>query len=243
MKQFILFSILSFSLLFKAFPQNKVAKVSVGHLAFKNVSVGYEYKLNNIFTLNVVAGGYIPHSTGFILNGIAQYMGVESIQGKTFGGNISPEIRVYTWRKAPKGFYFTFVAKYEAHFFNVEAEIYDANVRHDFTYESPMFYHKTNGTFGIGYQWVLNRKFTIDWTIIGIGYGIHMYSGIVETDNPRFNSEQGVLECQEELIESKPFFKNSSLIMDGNDVKFSNINFIPALHSELTIGILIKEKR
>lgn len=243
MKRILFLYVIVLFLSIEGIAQKKVAKVSVAHLFFKNISVGYEYKLTDIVTLNIVAGGYVPHKTTFILDQIAHYMGAESVQGNTFGGSIAPEIRVYTWRKAPKGFYFNLVTRCEAHFFNLEAEIYDKQYLHNFIYQSPIFYYKANATLGFGYQWVINRKYVIDWTIIGLGYGIHHYAGYVDTDNPKFNTEEGLLECQEDLTNSKMIYKNARLEKEGSNVKFKNMNVLPAIHSGFSIGILIKEKK
>lgn len=155
-----------------------IVKVNLTNLALMSGGFSYERILSKHISL-LVSGTYRPASKSKVLSTLGS-------EGFTGGGasssyqnmllgymGISPELRFYLGKGYGNGVYLSPYFRYEN--FNISnfPFSYDNNGKE----ETLTFKGNINGTSGgilFGYQWLMgkNKNIVLDWSIIGVHYGV-----------------------------------------------------------------------
>lgn len=106
------------------------------------------------------------------------------------GFSIMPEFKFYTSgeKDAPEGFYVSLYFKYTNYRLKSSyQDVFTDNIGGSFLSTVTMVgrYKPIGGGIAIGYQWLINDHFSIDWTFIGLGWGTNHVSLEFKTDDPR----------------------------------------------------------
>jgi hypothetical protein len=191
-------------------PARNFIKVNLMNLALRNYSFQYERALSKRFS---VALGYRLMPTG----GIPLWSTIETMVDITdkdvkdaltkvqvTNTAITPELRLYVGRKGyGRGFYLAPFYRYSVY------ETASLPIKVDNNTRSVNLSGKlTTHTFGLqlGAQWMLSKRISLDWWIIGPQFGTHKseFAGVQDTDF-----------TQSEKDDIEQFFK---------DVSFPNLN-------------------
>ena len=151
----------------------QVVKLNISQLFLTNLALQYEYGFHKNFSAALGVSYLVPRKMPTQV--YDEPSSADGFISPKFGGfSITPEIRFYPGKKetrqAPHGFYLAPYFRYTR--YTVSAD-YNEVV-------SPTVTNKYKGTatysgnsFGlmIGSQWIIGKHFSIDWWIIGGGYG------------------------------------------------------------------------
>lgn len=154
-------------------PKN-VIKLNLSQLAITNISMQYERSFHKNFSAAlgvsylvqraIPSQIYTPTSNG------------SGYQLPKFGGwSVTPEIRFYPGKKvkhkAPHGFYLAPYFRYSKYSLNSSYVNVDSLTGIHQNYNVKASYSGFTGGLMIGSQWLIGKHFSIDWWILGGGYG------------------------------------------------------------------------
>jgi hypothetical protein len=152
----------------------QVIKLNLSQLAFTNISMQYEFAFHKNFSAalggsyllprNIPSQFFTPSSNG------------SGYQLPKFGGwAVTPEIRFYPGKKvkhqAPHGFYLAPYFRYSKYSLNSSYVNIDSASGSHQNYDVKASYSGFTAGLMIGSQWIIGKHFSIDWWIIGGGYG------------------------------------------------------------------------
>ncbi len=149
--------------------QKNVLKINILSLALGNISMQEEYSINGHSSV-ALGASYLPSRglPGFAVSNDPS----NNAKDLSFSGfSITPEYRYYLKGNGPKGLYFAGYirySKYSADKFNISYDRTSGGINNllltgDFT--------TTVGGIMLGSQWLLGDKWTLDWWILGAGFG------------------------------------------------------------------------
>lgn len=152
----------------------QVIKLNLTQLALTNISMQYEFAFHKNFSAALGVSYLIPRSIPSQF--FTPSSNGEGYQLPKFGGySITPEIRIYPGKKvkhqAPHGFYLAPYLRYSK--YSVKSSYVDidsSSGKHN-TYNVKASYSGFTGGLMIGSQWIIGKHFSIDWWILGGGYG------------------------------------------------------------------------
>lgn len=151
-----------------------VIKLNLSQLALTNISLQYEFAFHKNFSAalggsyllprNIPSQFFTPSSNG------------SGYQLPKFGGwSVTPEIRFYPGKKvkhqAPHGFYLAPYFRYSKYNLNSDYVNIDSASGDRQDYKVKASYSGFTAGLMIGSQWIIGKHFSIDWWIIGGGYG------------------------------------------------------------------------
>ncbi len=208
-----------------------VPKLHVGSLAFYQPGIGVEYVVDRQFSLQVNSF-YRPSTANenFIMRSFTE--DGASKNNKLSGYNFSIEGRAYTRRSrnAATKVYSGFFLRY----FNYKLQS-EFN-RDTVNYQFDASLKNISGGFETGVQWVIDKKYSIDFTFIALGIASNLLKGTVIPDD--FEAPIGVLEDEMQGI---PFLGNR-IILERDKVeslfRFSNDYKTFAVRATLSLGII-----
>lgn len=194
------------------------AKINITSLAFRNISLQYEY--NVVKKLNVALGLRFMPKGGIPFLGILQSFirGEEQeddmsliLQGTQVSGlAITPEVRWYFGKRAGKGFYIAPFFRYEQtninSYFNFETEIEGVFEKINLLGN----FHNTGMGLLLGAQFNLSERINLDWWILGPYYNATRLN-IRGSD---FNLSDGDLESFESLFDD--ITQNNRVTLESN---------------------------
>jgi hypothetical protein len=161
---------------------NIAIKINLSQLAFKNLSLQAEYGFHKKLSVALGISSLLKRDLpGFVYDpdpAYADYFKVPNLKGFA----VTPELRFYPGGKeekpAPRGFYLAPYLRFAK--YTVEQEV---SYQDDSKPNQPIYSATTQQTYGgytaglmIGQQWIIAKHFTIDWWIIGAGYGKAKYT-------------------------------------------------------------------
>jgi len=153
-----------------AFAQQNVVKLNLFGVAITNVPLSYERALNENMSA-VVTISYLPSRAlpKFAIESQDTSAGFGNL--KLNGFSISPEFRFYPGSgEAPKGFYIAPYLRYS--FYKASTPYYYKETTGVVSkLETAVRFNYYGAGFQIGKHWLIGDKFSIDWSIIGLGYG------------------------------------------------------------------------
>jgi hypothetical protein len=161
-----------------------VLKLNLGALSFTNLSLQYEQAFHKNFSF-AVQGGYL------LTRGIPERFlpkGGDFADFSVSGVNCSPELRFYPGkkvkRKAPRGFYiapYGRLAKYTvtaSFMFSDSSSMPVQDVPVDFKAS----YSGIGGGLMFGAQFIIAKRVSIDWWILGGHFGVSKLKGEMKSD-------------------------------------------------------------
>lgn len=205
--------------------------------------IQYEYRLNDKIGLQLGVGGMIPRGTRF-LDRFDPSSQLEDGETNIFanlrmtGYRITPEVKLYLGDDAdnPTGFYLApFLRHYNYSLTSEYSQFVDGNLESiGLKVSSPTF----GAGLGIGSQWLISDKFTID--VMWLGFGLSG-GGIKARFESSFETEdwdEVETEWLEELEQSEfGFLNRANLTRDANGITITTRNPVSViLRSSLSIG-------
>ena len=154
-------------------PKN-VIKLNLSQLVLTNISLQYERAFHKNFSAALGFSYLIPRA-------IPAQIFTPSDNGSgyqlpKFGGwSITPEIRFYPGKKvkhqAPHGFYMAPYFRYSRYTLKSSYVDFDSitSIRHNYNVKAN--YSGFTAGLMLGSQWMIGKHFSIDWWIVGGGYG------------------------------------------------------------------------
>lgn len=152
----------------------QVIKLNLTQLALTNISMQYEFAFHKNFSAALGASYLLPRS-------IPSQFFTPSANGEgyalpKFGGwAVTPEIRIYPGKKvkhqAPHGFYLAPYFRYSKYSMTTSYVDKDSTSGKQNTYNVKAAYSGFTAGLMIGSQWIIGKHFSIDWWILGGGYG------------------------------------------------------------------------
>lgn len=169
-------------------PKN-VIKLNLSQLALTNISLQYERAFHKNFSAALGFSYLIPRS-------IPSQIFTPSENGSGYqlpkfdGWAITPEIRFYPGKKekhqAPHGFYMAPYFRYAKYGFKSEYVDIDSITGDRNNYHVNASYSGFTAGLMLGSQWMIGKHFSIDWWIVGGGYGQAKFRIHAESTDPGF---------------------------------------------------------
>jgi len=154
-----------------------VIKLNATQLFLTNPTIQYECGIQNNISIGISGSMLIPRNVPRLFFKPDEDK-VEGWQTPKFGGwAVTPEFRFYPGAKqenqAPHGFYIGPYVRYSS--FALKADYYDIGVENgtqfDRVYNMKAKYSGTTVGLMLGSQWIINKHFSFDWWIFGMGGG------------------------------------------------------------------------
>jgi len=201
--------------------QENVVRLNVVPLFYKNIGVSYEHVLSDILSINGSLNLQLPLEFEEGYRGeIIEDLNEEWEQGEFRDGvewrgfDLTPELRIYTGREAPTGFFFSVLLRYSNYNMSLPYHYIDDNVL-SFEFEGDRFVIQNvevdvdtdiniqglTAGIGIGGQWIVGNGITLG-ADLALGWGFGWGDGEMEIltesiDIPNFDQEDLI---PEELV-------------------------------------------
>jgi hypothetical protein len=166
-----------------------VIKWNLSPLVFSTLSFGAERAIHRKVSLGIQFSKMQPH------NFIIRFHDANRSDPVFDGYSIEPQIRIFPgkkkYRPAPHGFYLGGYFRHSKH------SISWTRYYPDFTINNKLSYSANTFGFFIGYQWLIGKHFSIDWQMVGIGYGLARITGGFSSPDANLSTlEQEVLQTE-----------------------------------------------
>lgn len=156
-------------------PKN-VIKINTSQILFRNLSFQYERALHENLSVACGISFFLQRPLPKAYYSDDDPSG-EGLRSPVYGGwSITPELRYYPAgdvdeHPSPHGFYIAAYLRYSKYKLTSEFyENYSNGMRYGYDYK--LEYKGTNVGLMLGSQWIIGKHFSIDWWIIGGGYGL-----------------------------------------------------------------------
>ena len=183
--------------------QVHVVKLDLPRLLFNSAHLNYEYVLNGHWTIGGSLNAQLPlNVTKGIAGSITQSLNNRWEVGHFTGGRVSgfdltPEVRYYTaqksWNKkgAPQGLYGSAFLRFSNYSWDLPFEWYDDKIHHQVRVDSDIQMNALGVGIGLGHQWIIRDKITLDVNFMGIGLAKAWGQGTLNIlDSPELDSER-----------------------------------------------------
>lgn len=155
---------------------NIAIKLNLTQLGLKNLSFQGEFGFHPKMSVALGFSYLLP-------NKLPGYSGDEYFGPLTYRGTaITPEFRFYPGgdidKPAPNGFYIAAYLRYAKYKMTQDVSYTETDKTFNKTYraETEQTYGGVNAGLMIGRQWIIGKHFSLDWWIIGGGYGKAKYT-------------------------------------------------------------------
>lgn len=201
---------------------NIAIKMNLTQLGFSNLSFQGEYGFHHKLSVALGFSYLLPRNLPF-------YEGDEYFTvPKLSGWALTPEFRFYPGGKedkpAPRGFYLAAYLRYAKYSLTQTVSYQETSTSPIYSAEAKQTYGGINGGIMIGNQWVMGKHFTLDFWIIGFGYGSAKYTYSWTAENVVLNAKQqaDVKELAEDELQGFSIFGlDGSVQTTSNSVKMS----------------------
>lgn len=201
-----------------------VVKLNLSQLALKNISLQGEYGFHK--NMSGALGVNFLLSRPFPSFFTEKDPTGEGLRNTAFKGMaITPEFRFYPGRKeeqqAPHGFYIGAYYRYSKHTLTSDYTEHFKSGK-SYSYDMEVTYKGSNGGIMIGSQWLIGKHFSIDWWILGGGFGSAKFkmeaigSGFIMNDDERAEVKASV---EDELKNVTLFGFDTDVTTTTNSVK------------------------
>jgi hypothetical protein len=150
---------------------NIAIKLNLTQIAFKNISLQGEYGFHKKMTVALGYSNLLKHEIGFYKTD-ALYSAP-----KFSAWAITPEFRFYPGatdeKPAPNGFYIAAYLRYAKYKLEQVVSYTDTKT---YSATANQTYSGANVGIMIGRQWIIGKHFSLDWWIVGAGYGKAKYN-------------------------------------------------------------------
>ena len=176
---------------------NAVIKLNLSQIAIKNLSFQAEYGFHNKMSAAVGVSFLMNRSMGNLYNTSDEYednFSVPTLKGFA----LTPEFRFYPGgneeKPAPRGFYIAAYGRYAKYKISQEVSYQETPSSTRYSATASQTYAGMTGGLMIGNQWIIGDHFSIDFWIIGGGYGKakYTYSWVAPAANLNAKQQQDV---------------------------------------------------
>lgn len=215
-------------------PKN-VIKMNLSQIPLRNFSFQYERALHENIS---IACGFsflmVRPFPGAFASDDPSGEGLRDPKYKGFG--ITPEFRYYPGgdvdeKPAPHGFYVAAYLRYAKYKFTstYSEKLTNGNT---YAYDLNLTYGGTNAGLMIGAQWIIGKHFSIDWWILGAGYGKAKYtmeaigSGFTMTPSEQAEVQAAV---EDEFSETPIFFGRKATVTTTTRSVMAEVKGLPMM--------------
>lgn len=203
---------------FAANAQQNIAKIGIGSILNSTINLEYERVLNDNSSVLGEIGIGIPSDIGdqaFSLSGVdgTTSEGISITEGRTSSFYFVGEYRYYTRGDGARGFYVAPYLKLANYSFDITGQYNNtstgaSNIPAEIN--TNMFVAAIGA--GIGYQWLINDKFAINWNIVGVGASLNTVSAdFTAEDNDVFEEWESEIRA---FLDEIPSGENIDLTSD-----------------------------
>jgi len=151
---------------------HSVVKLNLTQLAILNLSLQYEFAFHKNISVAIGVSRFLPHPfPGLFTKDDPSGEGLRD--AKFSGTSITPEFRFYPGRKqkhkAPHGFYLALYLRYAT--YTLSSQYYNIYNNQNYGYDVSATYKGVNGGLMLGYQWIIAKHVSLDFWILGGGFG------------------------------------------------------------------------
>lgn len=176
---------------------NIVVKMNLTQLAFKNLSFQGEYGFHKKMSVALGVSYLIQRAVPSQLYDPKDNTYGSTFSSPTYGGfAITPEFRFYPGGKedkpAPNGFYIAAYLRYAKYNLKQTVSYQDNSSAGSPVYsaDATQTYAGVNAGLMIGRQWIIGKHFSIDWWIVGAGYGKAKYTYTWQDPGANLSADQ-----------------------------------------------------
>lgn len=241
MKKITLF-VFAIVLAFAANAQQNIAKIGVGSALNRTINLEYERVLTDKTSILAEIGISVPIDVSdaiFNVTGVdgSTAEGITSDEGTYSSFYFVGEYRYYTSSEGARGFYVAPYLKLSNYSIDLSGKYNNTNSGFNnipAEINTNMFVAAIGA--GIGYQWLINDKFAINWNIIGLGASLNtVRAEFTAEDNDVFQAwEEDVREFLDEIP------GGSNINVSSNDatrsIKGVGSFIFPNLRAGLSLG-------
>jgi hypothetical protein len=150
--------------------QENIIKLNLLGLALGNIGVQYERTLGEHSSL-AMGISYLPSRS--LPDFVIDEDSTTSLKSMSFSGwTFTPEYRYYFSGKAPKGFYVAPYFRYSTFIVDkVDISYTSTTTNQEVKVPADGSYKATTVGLMLGSQWLLGEHMTLDWWILGVGFG------------------------------------------------------------------------
>lgn len=208
---------------------NIAIKMNLTQLAMKNLSFQGEYGFHRKMSVALGFSRLLTNTLPASVYSGNEYMGPLSYKGYA----ITPEFRFYPGgredKPAPNGFYIGAYVRYANYKADQSISYYDEDNDKLYTGEAKQTYGGVNGGLMIGRQWIIGKHFTIDWWIVGAGYGKakYTYGWVSRGQNLSPEEQQDVREAAEVVFKDISAFGLNGSVETTRNSATMNVRGVP----------------
>jgi hypothetical protein len=167
---------------------NIAIKLNLTQLGFKNISLQGEYGFHKKMTVSLGFSKLLNTKLNF-------YPDNEYYSIPTFSGwALTPEFRFYPGgsddKPAPNGFYIAAYLRYAKYKLEQVVTYQETSNSKIYSATATQTYGGANFGLMIGRQWIIGKHFSLDWWIIGAGYGMAKYTYTWDDPTANLNAKQ-----------------------------------------------------
>ncbi|MFT6147681.1 MAG: hypothetical protein ACJAUH_000358 [Saprospiraceae bacterium] len=220
--------------------QNNVVKLGLSNIFTGGINLEYEYVLSErssvLGELGIQIPLAVPQSIFDRVESIGANNNLEFREGTYGGVYVAGEYRFYTSGNAPQGFYVAPYVKLGNRSFQLTGSYTNDNTGNSVDASAELNVFTINLGGQIGYQFVVQDKFTISWNIIGLGLGLNRPKGTFRAnDNGVFNDFAADTQA---FIDDIPILNNIDLVPDEISKEISaGGGFIPFVGTRASLSI------
>lgn len=220
--------------------QNGIVKLGLSNAFVKTINLEYEYLLNDQSSVMGEFGYQLPIAVPQTIFNRIEDLGTNNNlkfgSGEYGGAYVAAEYRYYVSGNAPQGFYVAPYVKFGNRNFTLDGS-YSNNTLNIDSVSAGAELGIFTASFGAqaGYQFIIQDKFTLNLSIIGLGIGFNRVKGtFTADDNGVFDS---FAEDTQEFINELPGLKNIDLVPDNLIKEISASGAFPFFAPRASISI------
>ncbi len=223
--------------------QQHVVKLNLTGLVFQNIGLGYEFafseKASGALMFKYLPERNLPFTNLFTgtYEGVDYESPFETMRFSGFG--FLPEFRFYPMEQhtAPAGLYLGMFLKYSSYKVtsSVTGEFTDPQGNSVIeTVDLVGEFKPLGGGIEIGYQWLINDRISIDWTFIGLGFGVARASITLSNDNVVTSD---IEEVANDVSTNTEYIGAPILDVGDQSVTLSVVTGWPSVRGGITFGV------
>jgi hypothetical protein len=229
MRNRLLFFFLILLLPLASFAQEHLIKVNPLGLIGRNLTVGYEYVIDERRSAAINVNYWFGLS-GFTTNLIEDLFTSTETQreASSAGFSLTPQYRFYAGQKgAPQGFYFAPYLRFSRRTLDLQAQFDGTPAQIDLNLTA------VGAGAQIGVQWLLGEQFVIDWYPLGLGLYYHRVTAAYASES----LSDIEADIREELADLPIIGGNFDIESQNSRLKAGAGTLFPSLRTGLSVGV------
>lgn len=235
----LLFAVLAIAASVQA--QNGIVKLGLSNVFVKTINLEYEHLLNEQNSILAEIAIQIPRDVPQSYFDRIEAFGTDNkvtFNSGTYNNfYVAAEYRFYTGGNGPKGLYIAPYAKLGNQTFDISGN-YQHSTNSAITAAAEVGLLSLSVGGQVGYQWLIQDRFTINWNIVGIGASFNrVKASFTANDNGVFDDFASEAQV---FIDNIPGVKNIDLVPDNVNKTIKGAGAFPfgAARVSLSVGYM-----